>query len=266
MNVTLRSEQMHIELQLILSLFPGAGILDKGFEDAGFCVVRGPDLIWGGDIRRFHPPPHRFQGVIGGPPCQDFSGARWDDATGYGVTMLSQFRRCVLRARPDWWLMENVPGVPDMRIPGYNWQRIDLYASEFGLNNRRLRYIQFGSRRNMVLVMSRGERVPETQPAALATDTETPWDKFVQRQGLPADFDLPAFTVVEKRRAVGNAVPYPMALALARAVAGMVPADSVRLCECGCARPVSGRKTRARAACRMRIMRRNRNSAIEEFA
>lgn len=30
---------------LVLSLFPGIGLLDRGFEDLGFCVVRGPDLI-----------------------------------------------------------------------------------------------------------------------------------------------------------------------------------------------------------------------------
>ena len=27
--------------RLVLSLFPGAGLLDRGFEQAGFCVVRG---------------------------------------------------------------------------------------------------------------------------------------------------------------------------------------------------------------------------------
>ena len=59
--------------ELVLSLFPGIGILDKGFEEAGFCIVRGPDLIWGGDIRKFHPPVDVFHGVIGGPPCQEFS-------------------------------------------------------------------------------------------------------------------------------------------------------------------------------------------------
>jgi DNA (cytosine-5)-methyltransferase 1 len=59
--------------QLVLSLFPGIGLLDMAFEEAGFCVVRGPDVLFGGDIRRFHPLPGRFDGVIGGPPCQWFS-------------------------------------------------------------------------------------------------------------------------------------------------------------------------------------------------
>jgi DNA (cytosine-5)-methyltransferase 1 len=36
--------------QLVLSLFPGIGMLDSAFEQEGFCVVRGPDVLWGGDI------------------------------------------------------------------------------------------------------------------------------------------------------------------------------------------------------------------------
>ena len=41
---------------LVLSLFPGAGLLDRGFEQAGFCVVRGPDILFGQRIEDFHAP------------------------------------------------------------------------------------------------------------------------------------------------------------------------------------------------------------------
>lgn len=58
---------------LVLSLFPGIGLLDMAFEEAGFCVVRGPDVLWGGDVKRFHPPAGRFDGVVGGPPCPYWS-------------------------------------------------------------------------------------------------------------------------------------------------------------------------------------------------
>ncbi|KKL97808.1 hypothetical protein LCGC14_1830760, partial [marine sediment metagenome] len=58
---------------MILSLFPGIGLLDRAFEEEGWCVVRGPDVLWGGDVRRFHPPVGRFDGVIGGPPRPTFS-------------------------------------------------------------------------------------------------------------------------------------------------------------------------------------------------
>ena len=55
--------------QLVLSIVPGIGMLDHAFSLEGFTVVRGPDVIWGGDIRTFHPPPGRFDGIIGGDPC-----------------------------------------------------------------------------------------------------------------------------------------------------------------------------------------------------
>ena len=148
------------ESRLVLSLFPGVGLLDRGFELAGFCVVRGPDLLWGGDIRKFTPPPGVFAGVIGGPPCQDFSREFRKNPTGYGLTMLQEFSRCVLAADPVWWLMENVAGVPDLIISGYSHQRIDVYAFEFGLKQRRLRYIQFGHRDNKVLTVPRETAVP----------------------------------------------------------------------------------------------------------
>jgi len=97
------------------------------------------------DIRRFTVPSGRFDGVIGGPPCQDFSKARRDKPTGQGLEMLFHFKRIVLEARPSWWLAENVPGVPDMHIDGYSWQRLDLNASDLGMSQRRLRHVQFGA-------------------------------------------------------------------------------------------------------------------------
>ena len=242
--------------QLVLSVFPGVDLLGRGFEDEGFCVVRGPDLIFGGDVRRFSPPAGKFDGIIGGPPCQDFSSARRCEPTGNGRLMLAEFVRVVEVARPDWWLLENVPGVPDVKIDGYNWQRLDVRASEFGLRQRRLRHIQFGSRYGMVLVLKRNAPERITAGAVMASDSETPWAKFCQLQGLPAGFDIPSFTTAAKRTAVGNGVPLPMARGLARAVAGMVPADSVNLCACHCGRRVTRRQVYAGAACRMRAMRR----------
>lgn len=255
-GVTELPENVPVQLQLVLSLFPGIGLLDRGFEEAGFCVVRGPDLIWGGDIRRFLPIPNRFDGVIAGSPCQDFSSLRRIPPTGNGRAMLDEFVRVVEAARPDWWLLENVPGVPDVKIDGYSWQRIDLRANEFGLPQRRLRHIQFGSRRDMILIVQRHAPVAVTTRCVTAGDTVTAWSRFCQLQGLPDGFDIPAFRNRERRRAVGNGVPLPMARALAAAVAEMVPEDSVRLCACRCGRVVSGNQVYAGAACRMRAMRR----------
>jgi len=106
----------------ILSIFPGIGILDMAFEQEGFCVVRGPDLLWGGDIRNFHPPIDKFDGIIGGPPCQAHSQfAYLAQHQGHQVAedMIPEYERCVVEAQPDWFLMENVPGSWEPSISGY---------------------------------------------------------------------------------------------------------------------------------------------------
>lgn len=100
---------------LILSLFPGIGLLDRAFEEVGFCVVRGPDLLWGGDIHWFDPPSGRFDGIIGGPPCQAFSRLRHlveHNGLKSAPNLIPEFERCVNAAQPEWFLMENVPASP----------------------------------------------------------------------------------------------------------------------------------------------------------
>jgi DNA (cytosine-5)-methyltransferase 1 len=149
--------------QLVLSLFPGIGLLDRAFEEEGFCIVRGPDVLWGGDIRRFHPPAGRFEGVIGGPPCQAFSRLAFIvRANGYEPkfgNLIPDFERVVQEASPDWFLMENVPDAP---LPGIN----EYGVHSFLINNRqcldaqgkpasqnRVRRWSFGSRGARRLLM-----------------------------------------------------------------------------------------------------------------
>ncbi|MGZ8152461.1 MAG: DNA cytosine methyltransferase [Methylovulum sp.] len=243
---------------LVLSLFPGIGLLDRGFEDCGFCVVRGPDLIWGGDIRKFTVMSGKFDGIIAGPPCQDFSKARRSDPSGNGLEMLEEFKRVVIEANPVWWLAENVPGVPDIQIDGYSWQRLDLNAVDFGSKQRRLRHIQFGSRDGTQLMIERPGSNKNGEPTVTANDVR-PVTELAILQGLPDGFDIPAFTRVQLARAIGNGVPYPIALALAESV--KCRRDWGRLCECSCGRTVTGRQNTATGACRKRLFDRNRYSA-----
>src|SRR5713226_3268861 len=117
------------ETMLVLSLFPGIGLIDMAFEEEGFCVVRGPDLLWGGDIRRFHPPAGKFDGVIGGPPCQAFStlaalNHHLGNEPKFG-NLIPEFERCVGEAEPEWFVMENVPGAPVPKVPGF-WTHHEL--------------------------------------------------------------------------------------------------------------------------------------------
>lgn len=263
--------------KLILSIFPGIDLLGMAFEYAGFCVVRGPDLLWGGDIRNFSPPPGVFWGIIGGPPCQDFSRARRDEPTGYGLEMLEQYARVVIEAQPEWWMMENVDRVPSVTTlqghifaelnHSYAIQRMDIDQKWF-CDVTRLRHIQFGSQSGRLLNVTR-RRVTNGHAcdhAALASDSR-PFPDLCRLQGLHDDFDLPPFLMEAKKRAVGNGVPLPMGRALAQAVldayngpvvvqcdfAGKV--TPARSCGCGCGRQVTGKSKYYDYSCRKRAQR-----------
>lgn len=268
--------------KLVLSLFPGIGLLDRAFERVGCCVVRGPDLLWGGDIRRFSPPKHVFWGLIGGPPCQDFSAVRRAEPTGYGREMLEQYARIVFEAEPGWWLLENVARVPDVRIAGYMRQRFSVDQGWWDPVSR-LRHWQYGFRMRIdepawsaYVDPPLGRKRDDCVPAALACDGR-PFHVVRELQGLPADFDLPAFTVASKVAAVGNGVPFSMGLAVAKAVLdawempsakinpqdqprGVNPSSLIR-CACGCGRILAGRQRYACAACRKREERRRRSES-----
>lgn len=138
---------------LVLSLFPGIGLLDMAFEEEGFCVVRGPDLLWGGDIRRFHPPRGVFQGVIGGPPCQMFSQMRHIQplAGKKHGNLIPEFERVVSEAAPDWFIMENVRDAPVPVVDGYQVRPQLLRDVWVGGETMRLRRISFGTRDGRVL-------------------------------------------------------------------------------------------------------------------
>ncbi|MGE5747310.1 MAG: DNA cytosine methyltransferase [Solirubrobacterales bacterium] len=236
-------------MSLVLSLFPGIGLLDMAFEEEGFCVVRGPDLLWGGDVRRFHPPAGRFDGVIGGPPCQAFSILRnLNPKCGekHG-NLIPEFERVVGEARPAWFVMENVPAAPVPEVDGYGVEPVVLRDVWCGGETARERRFSFGG------TVARAARLIEVEPlhtmnpkpAVLACASvrvpvriggsgkeKRTWQPregnrekgtsgflaAVRDQGLPEWFDLPGFTVSEKLRAVGNGVPLPMGRAIAKAV------------------------------------------------
>jgi len=142
-------------MELVLSLFTGAGLLDRGFRLEGFCVVSAGDILTGQDIREFTAPRHKFSGVIGGSPCQEFSKAFRGVPTGYGLAMVGEFCRIVKESDSDWFLLENVPQVPSVEIPGFTVQRFNLNAKECGVSQNRLRCFQFGSRDGSRLVLDR---------------------------------------------------------------------------------------------------------------
>jgi DNA (cytosine-5)-methyltransferase 1 len=237
--------------QLVLSLFPGIDLFGRAFEEEGFHVVRGPDVIFGGDIRRFHVPPGRFDGVIGGPPCQLFSQLRHlnPDAGKRFGNLIPEFERVVSEARPEWFLMENVPAAPEPTIAGYRLHSQIVNNRWFGADQERTRRFCFGthdgkkiwpdtvvfeSRRYSQAVTGQTRAVPVkiggsgrvkrtyTAEGKRHGPDNGPREKvgrMLELQGFPRTLldDCP-MTEAGKRMAVGNGVPMAMGRALARAI------------------------------------------------
>jgi DNA (cytosine-5)-methyltransferase 1 len=243
-------------MTLVLSLFPGIGLLDMAFEMEGFTVVRGPDVLWGGDVRRFHPPAGKFDGIIGGPPCQAFSRlAHMVRHTGYEPkfgNLIPEFERCVREAQPVWFVMEEVPDAPLPSVIGYatwstllnnrwclddngepaianrlrRWtfgdkrtgQRTPLMIDTVALENQRFEYAAIGGSSNGKRKIRTGANGKTNTTMPFNSKSAASFIEVCRKQGLPADFDLPPFTVTAKCKAVGNGVPLPMGRAIAKAV------------------------------------------------
>lgn len=255
-------------MQLVLSTFTGIGMLDSGFRENGFCVVSAGDLIYNQSIENFRAIPNKFNGVIGGSPCQDFSRLRRTPPTGHGLQMIQEFKRVVLESNCDWFLHENVLGVPDIEIEGFHVIRFNLSPKDIGYKQSRNRRFQFGSRCGYLLNI---ERKPyRNKPEKIATASEfnnknrRGWAEFCELQGLSPDFDLTAFSKSEKYKAVGNGVHVGVSYQVAKAIKEAISANepktvfNSKICECGCGVIVSKNRKTASDACRKRLSNKNR--------
>ena len=231
-------------LGLVLSLFPGIGLLDRAFEEEGVCIVKGPDLLWGGDIRHFHPPGGRFEGVIGGPPCQIFSKLSFiAKRKGYrlGENLIPEFERIILEAQPIWFVMENIDVAPIPDIAGYKVDPTILNNRWLGEVQSRKHRFSFGTRDGRPLVYDGliAFESPDFEQRVCASDWRRHNDRgketrrnqklndrpkrsiaeCLELQGLPPSFftDSP-FTKRSQQEMLGNGVPLPMGRCLARAV------------------------------------------------
>lgn len=247
--------------KLVLSIFPSIDLLGKAFSQNGFCVVKGEDkLIDGGDIKNFRPPSGVFGGVIGGPPCQQFSRLNRNRDLAKGMEGINQYKRVVTVAQPDWFLCENVVGFPDFQIDGYTQQRFQLDLAWFSNFSRRREFI-FGSKSGKLLNPIY-KKNGHTQGTAVTGKDERSFRTCCDIQGLPKDFNLPLFNLQGKKQVIANGVPMQMGNYLAQLINFHIYQEQNRLlfdippvnrCPCGCRRQLTGRQTYASNACKQRM-------------
>ena len=228
---------------LVLSLFPGIDVLGMGFELEGWCVVRGPDVLWGGDVRSFHPS-RKFDGIIGGAPCQAHSRLRhMVEANGYRVApdLIPEFQRVVDEAEPSWFVLECSPASPEPWVEGYAVSSQIVSNRELGEVQDRKRRISFGRVGRLEtarLVLETAVEPQEYEPAVVADSRpvsvkiggsgkvkataggqKRTLADLCELQGVPRDFfDGTPFLAQAARQMIANAVPLPMARAIAKAV------------------------------------------------
>ena len=186
----------------IIDLFCGAGGLSTGFEMAGFKTVVGIEHIeiFGETFKANHPEAElicddirkvkvddikkiigkdHISVVCGGPPCQGFSGAGRRDPSDPRNSLFMEFIRIVDGIKPDYFVMENVPGLLTMKTEngemvtdiissefekiGYKMKFEKLVAADYGVPQKRRRIIFIGSNVGKPLVYPQPTHAEKTR-------------------------------------------------------------------------------------------------------
>ncbi|MEG9329167.1 DNA cytosine methyltransferase [Salinimicrobium catena] len=157
----------------LLSFFSGGGFLDMGFKMAGFEIAFSTELdkdfaqfykegmsSWSGvekkisaiaDINNLRSEylqgfvKHPF-GIIGGPPCQDFSirGSK-NGFSGIRGTLTYSYYEKIMDLQPDFFLMENVPGLVLLKKTKDSFNAIlNLFREDYLISCKRLNSLEYG--------------------------------------------------------------------------------------------------------------------------
>lgn len=161
----------------IVSFFSGGGFLDMGFEMAGFETVFSNEIdedfaqfykegmsSWSGanreiskicDINKLEITEIKKLvkggfGIIGGPPCQDFSirGSK-NGFDGLRGTLTFHYYERIIDLQPDFFLMENVPGLVLLKKTKKAFNSIlNLFSEEYLISIERLNALHYGVPQN----------------------------------------------------------------------------------------------------------------------
>lgn len=162
----------------VVSLFSGCGGLDLGFKQADY------DLIWANDILKDACDSYRLNIgdhiineditkidldtipyadiIIGGPPCQGFSGIGKRDPNDKRSALVFSYIEVVNKVQPKIFLFENVTGIKSSKAPdgskvidnlkvafediGYRINIYTLNAADYGVPQRRRRVFIIGNK------------------------------------------------------------------------------------------------------------------------
>lgn len=223
-------------MSLVLSIFPGIDLLGLAFELEGFTVVHARDAMFGGDERQSHYPRGRFDGLIGGPPCQKHSTASAIEGT-EAEDLIPEFVRVADETGAAWGVMENVTGAWDHPAVPKRWQRCVLRDWDCGGETNRTRLF-YTWPFPMPLVLRRDGR-PQKSVMATTWKRGKSESKYITDKGfLPGDLPIEEYGRLQGCEALatqlrghpakfsrssivhllGNGVPLSMGLAIARAV------------------------------------------------
>lgn len=176
----------YLKNDTFIDLFAGAGGMSKGFELAGLKLKGSIELephyfstfyknhldlidksfLLNGDITneniksKIKNITQPIGVIAGGPPCQGFSYAGWRDPKDKRNQLFKEFYDIVKSVEPEFFVMENVPGILTMRKGkaiaeimehfeeiGYTVSEpLKLFAEHFGVPQKRRRVFVIGSK------------------------------------------------------------------------------------------------------------------------
>ncbi len=245
----------------LLSFFTGGGFLDIGFEKAGFETVwtneSDPSVasmyaygmtLWRKangkkpypaaisntrDIRSLYAPSIERQafpqgkpslfGVIGGPPCPDFSnGGRHQGSKGTKGKLTRTYVYRITSLMPRFFVFENVAGLYRIGVHRAYLKKLEqqLQAAGYCLDLRMINALEMGvpQDRERLILVGVHEHIAKQCASRMIDRTDRdwfPWPELPDFKGAKTGFNWPQVSPFGERPLRPNDIPYELTVASA---------------------------------------------------
>lgn len=245
----------------LLSFFTGGGFLDIGFEQAGFETVwtneQDPAVarmyaygmtLWRQandksqspativsirDIKSLYGPAIEKQafpqgkpllyGVIGGPPCPDFSnGGRNQGSNGAKGKLTETYIRRIISLKSPFFVFENVAGLYRTKAHRAYLERLEqrLHAAGYCLDLRILNALEMGvpQDRERLIIVGVQERLARECASRMIDRVERdwfPWPQLPDFKEAKTRFDWPETSPFGQKPPLPKGIPYQLTVACA---------------------------------------------------